>query len=194
MRAQVHTLEAIVAALLLLTSIVFGLQMTAVTPLSASTSSQHIENQQQATAEGILASAAHQGVLKKAVLYWNETQGSFRNTTGENYYTNEAPPNEFGDILQEQFGDRGIAYNVDVVYVTDGGTIAEVPMVDQGVPSDNAVSSSRIVVLMDDDRLYDDSGERSGTTLQDDSYLQNDASPDSPVYNVVRVEVTVWRI
>ena len=193
MRAQVHTLEAIVAALLLLTSVVFALQMTAVTPLSASTSSQHIENQQQASAEGVLASAVESGALRRAVLYWNETGERFHNTSSETFYTVNAPPNEFGGMLERQFGDRGIAYNVRVYYRTASGNVGEQLMVNQGEPSDNAVMSARTVVLTDDARLYNETGVRPGTTVRD-SYMSNDAAENSPVYTVARVEVIVWRI
>jgi hypothetical protein len=190
MRGQVHTLEAIVAALLLLTSVVFALQMTAVTPLSASTSSQHIENQQQASVEGVLASAAENGSLERSILYWNES--GFLNTTTERYYTRNAPPNEFGNSLERQFGSRGIAYNVEVHYKTELGNIKSQQMVYRGAPSDNAVTSSRTVVLTDDTRLYNHTGARPDTNLTE-SYM-DDIAPDGPVYNVVRVEVTVWRI
>ncbi|MFD1587295.1 hypothetical protein ACFR9U_09885 [Halorientalis brevis] len=193
MRAQVHTLEAIVGALLLLTSVVFALQMTAVTPLSASTSSQHIENQQQASVEGVLASAAESGALRRAVLYWNETGERFQNTSSETFYTIKAPPNEFGRTLERQFGDRGVAYNVRVYYRTASGNVGEQLMVNQGEPSDNAVMSARTVVLTDDARLYNESGERPGTSVED-SYMSNDVAKNSPVHTVVRVEVIVWRI
>ncbi len=85
MRAQAHTLEAIVSGMLLLASLVFALQMTAVTPLSASTSSQHIENQQQAIGHGVLASAVAEGALKPAVSTGTtarrSSQHPFENTT-----------------------------------------------------------------------------------------------------------------
>nr|WP_267163201.1 hypothetical protein [Halovenus salina] len=76
-RGQALTLEAVVGAILMLAAIGFALQMTAVTPLSASTSSQHIENQLQSTSEGVLDTAADTGALREAVLYWNETTGEF---------------------------------------------------------------------------------------------------------------------
>jgi len=57
-RAQAHTLEAFAAAILLVAALTFALQATAVTPLSASTSNQHIENQQRAVATDLLATSA----------------------------------------------------------------------------------------------------------------------------------------
>jgi F0F1-type ATP synthase membrane subunit b/b' len=78
-RGQAFTLEAVVSAVLLLTAIAFALQVTIVTPLSASTSSQHIENQQAAVSDGLLAAEAENGTIKETLLYWNS--GSNSNTT-----------------------------------------------------------------------------------------------------------------
>ncbi|PSP84634.1 hypothetical protein BRC83_05245 [Halobacteriales archaeon QS_1_68_17] len=193
-RAQAHALEAIAAALLLLTSVLFALEMTAVTPLSASTSSQHIENQQQASAEGILATAADSGALETAVLFWNRTAGKFHEANETAYYTSKAPPNEFGGMLERAFGEEGLAYNVEVIYVVGDQRIVQ-QMVNQGVPSDHAVRASRSVTLTDKTEIRDANGEPNGTAINDTSnFYVVDASPDSGVYNVVRVEVVVWRI
>ncbi|MFB6163616.1 MAG: hypothetical protein ABEJ31_00485 [Haloarculaceae archaeon] len=192
MRGQVHTLEAIVAGLLLLTSVVFALQMTAVTPLSASTSSQHIENQQQASAEGVLASAVESGALRGAILTWNASGNRFYDTTNERYYTSDVPPTEFGRLLGEHFGSRGIAFNVYLVYSTHAGKTRRARMIYRGAPSDNAVATSRTVVLTDDAQLSDPSGKRVGQ-ISDGAYLMPDAS-NTTLYNVVRVEVVAWRI
>jgi hypothetical protein len=193
-RGQVHTLEAIVAALLLLTSVVFALQMTAVTPLSASTSSQHIENQLQASAEGILSSAAAHGELKPAILNWNKTRGAFHNTTSKRYFTRHAPPNAFGDRLERAFDDRGIAYNVYVTYYAGGNSRRIDRFVYRGAPSDNSVRTAKSVVLTDDDTLYDETMTKTSTRLDDSLFYAPDVGEDSPTYNVVRVEVVAWRI
>jgi hypothetical protein len=211
MRGQAHTLEGIVAALLLLTSLVFALQVTAVTPLSASTSSQQLENQQQSVAEGTLAAADEANALKPAILYGNDSADGrvdgrfgFHQTSGEAYYVNEPPRNRFGEILQGTLGDRGLAYNVYVRYQTSDGGTARQRMVYQGNPSDNAVATQRTVTLYDDDLLYKpesdgdtgdfDTAVPTGTTVKsagDDFYVNYDA--DGPLFNVVEVEVVVWR-
>lgn len=195
-RGQALTLEAITSAILLLAAISFALQMTAVTPLSASTSSQHLENQLQKTGEGVLASADESGALEEAVLYWNRTGQKFHETDRRSYYTSGGPPNEFGKILDETYSDRGIAFNVVVHHHTiEGGYIREW-MVRQGEPSDHAVSSSRTVTLVDDDRLLDSDGERKDVTLQDvdeeEFYAQD--TGDGSFYNHIRVEVIAWRL
>jgi len=192
-RGQVHTLEAVIASLLLVSSIVFALQMTAVTPLSASTSSQQIETQQDANARGVLASAVENGSLRKTVLFWNASGEAFHNASDVGYYR-QAPPTAFGDALEEAFGSRGVAYNVRAVYITSSDERRTRRIVFQGEPSDNAARATRTIVLNDDARLYDETGARTATEVSDADYFATDARPDGNVYNVIRVEVVVWRI
>lgn len=195
-RGQAHTLEAVVAALLLVTSIGFALQMTVVTPLSASTSSQHIENQQRATASGVMASAAETGALTDTVLYWNDTAGSFHNTSALGYYTNDPPDSAFGHMLERAFDDESIAYNVNVHFVTPGGNHRQEELIYRGVPTENAVSTTRTVGIRADDRLIDEDGSPTATTVEtaDKHFLGQASGHDTHFYNTVRVEVVVWRI
>lgn len=200
MRGQAHTLEALVAAFLLLAGVTFALQVTTVTPLSASTSSQHIENQQGATADGVLATAAETGALKRAVLFTDET-GDFHNSTEDGYYTSRVPPNQFGQMLERAFESRGIVFNVYVRYQTSDGLIKQKRMVYRGVPSDNAATAVRKVTLVDDDVLYADSdndsiAEPTTTTVKDSSLYRDAVNGESGdgLYNVVEVEVVVWRM
>ena len=192
MRGQAYTLEAVIASVLLVSSLVFALQVTAVTPLSASTSNQHIENQQRASASGVLTAAQEAGALKDAVLYWNTSgDGKYYEAEQLTYYTNNYPPNEFGNITARAFDGRGLAVNVLIYY-----NESEDPnrMVYRGEPSDNAVSASRIVTIYDDDKL---TAPPNNQTTVADAEFEEVVPPDSggnSVYNVVRVEVTVWRM
>jgi len=193
-RGQAHTLEGVVAALIMLSAVIFALEMTAVTPLSASTSSQHLENQQEATARGILGAAAETGALERAVLAWNDSAPRFWHASSLGYFASGSPPNDFGAMLDRSFDSQGIAYNVDVVYETAAGERAVEQLVYQGRPSDNAVSAARSLVVFDDDPIYDRNGDPTATAVSDeDTYFAPDASAGS-VYNVLRVEVVVWRI
>jgi hypothetical protein len=193
-RGQVHTLEAVVAAMLLLTSVIFALQMTSVTPLSASTSSQHVENQEHASAEGVLSGTAESGALRRAVLFWNASGNQFYNTTNDRYYTQEPPDNDFGDALDRAFGTRGIAFNVYVTFQAGSGSATQTQrMVYVGRPSDNAVRATRTVVLSDDARLVDHEGAKTGDRVGDTAFYAPDV-PAGSVYNALRVEVVVWRI
>ena len=194
-RGQAHTLEALAGSLLLVGALVFALQVTAVTPLSASTSSQHIENQQQATAAGVLSAAIDDGSLRTAVLYWNDAPPSdperFHGASDQRYYIDRAPPNGFGSLLDRAFASRAIVYNVDVYYEEDGRRKRQ-RMVYRGEPSDNAVTSSVTLTLHDDEVLHDPDGDPTGPRLSSSNFYAPDAHADG-VYNVLEVEVVAWR-
>ncbi|MGQ4554659.1 DUF7288 family protein [Halobellus sp. GM3] len=192
-RAQAHTLEAIAAAMILVSSLVFALQVTAVTPLTGSTSSQHIENQQAAVAEGVLASAAENGTLTPTLLYWNESAENWHGAT-RNGYVRAGPPTAFGSALNETFLERGIAFDLTLYYVADDGDRTKREVVDLGEPSDHASAARRLVTLSDDDRLRYSNESASETTLSEASYVVEDADPRQRLYSVVEVELVVWRM
>jgi hypothetical protein len=190
-RGQALTLEAVSGGILLLLAIGFALQMTAVTPLSASTSSQHLENQLESSGEGVLASTAESGALKTAVLNWDNSSAEFNDSSGVGYYRGEPPDNAFGDALDRAFGDRNIAYNVIVHHQLADGSRFTQRMIYQGQPSDHAVSASRTVALADADNLT----AGGGPALEDaTTFYAEDAAPGDSLYNLVRVEVIAWRI
>ncbi|MFP4530473.1 MAG: hypothetical protein ACLFNC_04195 [Halodesulfurarchaeum sp.] len=192
-RGQAHVLEGIAAALLVLTSVIFALQVTAVTPLTASTANQHLQTQGAGTASGLLAAADERGTLRETVLYWNETGTQFHDS-GEAATYADTVPTAFGSTLEAAFRDRGIVYNVNLLYLTADRTQRERQLVHQGDPSDHAVSVTRTVVLYDDDRLrYANETASNRTVSEAPSYFAGDIS-EGPLYNVVRVEVIVWRV
>jgi len=192
-RGQAHTLEALAGSLLLVGALVFALQVTAVTPLSASTSSQHIENQQQATAAGLLSTGLEDGSLRTAVLFWDDGSSPqrFHGAAGQRYYVDRSPPNEFGGLLDRAFASRAIVYNV-VVYFEEDGRRKSQRMVYRGEPSDNAVSASVTLTLTDEDVLVDSDGDPTGTPLASGNFYAPDAHSDG-IYNVLEVEVVAWR-
>jgi hypothetical protein len=195
-RGQAHTLEGVVAALILLSAVVFALELTAVTPLSASTSSQHIENQQEATARGVLGAAAESGALKRTLLFWDESNGRFWDSTDQtedDYFETKSPPTAFGEMLNRSFDSRGIAYNVYLRFNASGDAGVK-RLVYQGRPSDNAVSASRPVTLYRTDKLHDDNEQPTGTNVSDSTTFYAEDRTGSSVYKVVHVEVVVWRI
>ena len=198
-RGQAHTVEAFIAALLLLTGLLFAMQATAVTPLSASTSNQHIENQQRAVASDLLATAAEDGSLAEAVLYWNTTRGGFEDSPPPGYYTDFSSQNEFLSTLNGTFADRRIAYNVEIRYHNTTGTPAfntdtTQQMVEMGRASDNAVTASRTITLYDTSNLTA-TDDRSLAAVEDGSgsFYAPDAD-SSPVYNRLEVRITTWRM
>jgi hypothetical protein len=188
-RGQAHTLEAFVAALLLVGSVVFVLQVAATTTLTASTSSQHVENQQVQVARGLLDGAVENGSLREALLRWNDSTGTFVDAGDRGYYVRAGQSNDtFGAMLDRTASDRGIAANVDVLYLSAGGDLRSRRMVHVGTPSDHATSVGRLITLYDDDELDD-----GPTTLNDSSSYFVPDTAEGSVHGVVRVEVTVWR-
>lgn len=195
-RAQAFTLEGFIAALLLLATVAFVLSATAVTPLSASTSSQHAETQAAGLVGGTLDAAAANGTLRETVLYWNDSGGTFHGATDAGTYTNCELPTEFGTLLTRSVYDQGWACDVNVRYLDPANATTPVTqrVVDSGTPSDTAVRVVRTVTLYDDDVLYDAAGNRTNTTLANaTTFYAPDADSDGPVYNVVQVEVIAWR-
>jgi hypothetical protein len=101
-------------------------------------------------------------------------------------------------LLDAFLGGRGIAYNVYVSHQNEGGTWVNERMLYRGRPSDNAISASRKVTLYDGDCLVDGNNETNTTRCLSDSgvadaFYADDVS-STGLYNVVRVEVVVWRM
>lgn len=191
-RAQAHTLEGFMAALLIVSGVLFALDATAVTPLSASTSNQHIQNQQRHVADDLLATASANGTLRTALVDWNRSNDGFRGEPDDGYFTSGGPPNAFGAAINETFRDRRVAVNVEITY-WDGSSMTQRPIVYMGSPSDNAVTASRSVTLYDDTNLADGSTNVSAAGATDAFYAP-DASPGSELYTVVEVRLTAWRM
>jgi hypothetical protein len=193
-RGQVHTLEAFTAALLVVSGVLFALQSTAVTPLTASTSNQHIENQHRTAAADLLATAAENDTLRPAVTFWDSGKSKFVGAGGRGFYANGGPPNSFGAALNDTFGSlstpgRRIAYNVVVRYRLPGGSTRSQTMVYMGSPSDNAASATRTVTLADDAPVANATGNVSSA-----NFYAPDAAPNSGLYNVMEVRIVVWQM
>lgn len=192
-RGQAYTLEALVSALLLLGAVIFALQATAVTPQSATTADEHSQEQLEQVGNGVLDAAAEDGAIRRTVLYWDNSTGTFHGLKSyEAAYTNAALPTAFGDLLAETFASQAIAYNVNVRYSDSSGSTATQRILDSGTPSDDAVVVTELVTLYDDDLLYTESENPGSTTVSEAAFYAPDSDPDSGVYNVVAVEVVLW--
>lgn len=184
------------AALIVVSGVLFALGATAVTPLSASTSNQNIQNQQLAIANDLLATAAANGTLRESVVYWNTSGAGFEDAGDGGYYTAGGPPTPFGDALNETFRDERVAFNVYVVH-WNGTTRAEQRMVYMGSPSDNAVTASRTVTLYNDTELSapdETSNVSEAWAANDPHFYAPDVAPGSELFNVVEVRIVAWRM
>ena len=194
-RGQIHTLEAFLAALLIVGALLFATQATAVTPLSASTANQHIENQHESVAEDLLRLTANDGSLQEAMLYWNVSDGQFDGAP-ENMsaYTGTPPDgNPLNDSLRAAFGTGELAYNIELRHHTADGDDAVQPMFEMGSPSDHAVTATRTVNLYETDTLTSTEYEGEQLTEVEDFWAEN-VDEDAALYNSVEVRITVWRM
>ncbi len=191
------------AAVLLLGSLLFALQVTAVTPLSASTSSQHIENEEESTAAGVLAAGIEDGSLSRGLRYCTRASGvpKYYGTASRKYYVSapigsSGSTTGFGEKLEHAFSDRSIAFNIYLTYNDDGDRVRE-EFIYQGNPSDNAVVEKRTITLMEGEAITDDPGDGSLVELPSDTVdvveCYGEDSTTDGIYRVIDVEVVVWR-
>lgn len=195
-RGQIHTLEAFLGALLVVGALLFATQATAVTPLSASTSNQHVENQHAEIAADLLRLTADSGSLSEALRYWNATTDEFQDTARNRTVYTEIPPT--GHPLREElstaFGTGERAYNIDARFQTaDNRTIAK-EIVSMGTPSDHAVSAVRTVTLYEGDTLSAGGFEDQELRNVSDEFWAPNINSSSSLYNIVEVRITVWRM
>lgn len=194
-RGQAFTLEALLAALVLLGTVLFVVEAGGVTALSGGTASSEVTDQHGAVAEGTLDAAIRDGEVRPTLLYWNESNGTFHGVGEPGAYVAGGPPTVFGDRLNRTFDDRRAVFNVDLVYLDESDQPRRYELVDQGTPSDDAVTVSRVVTLSDDDVVRDANGTATNVTLAESTtYFAPDSAPDTPLYNVIRVEVVVWTV
>lgn len=199
-KGQVHTVEAVAAAILILSGVVFAQSVTSITPMTASTASQHAENQQGELAKGFISITSDDGSLKKTLLYWDESNERFHNSSGPTpYYTMVTPESEFGNAVETHFIERGLGIRVDLLYYRENssGELEKVgiPYIDFGTPSDHAYTTSTNITLYDSDKLINEDGSENAMALEDSStYIMDDIDPDSEVYNIIEVRVNIWRI
>jgi hypothetical protein len=192
-RGQAHTLEAFAAGLLLVAGLIFATQATAVTPLSASTSNQHVENQAEIAAQDMLTTTEARGDLKRALLYYDD---GFIGADNGDYYAglmNETHP--LHDSLEEAFDRRQIAFDIDVYHPdpTAAGATDRTRMVDMGTPTDNAAVASIRVALYGDDRF----GTDDQYVLSENGSAEYFADPlggRDTLYTVVEVRITAWQM
>lgn len=206
-RGQTFTLEAFVAAILLLATVAFALQVVSISANTASPGDSELRNQQAGVARGILDEAVSSDNLSRTLRYWDQNASAFHGAdvdpTDGGYYISRLPQHDaapgFGRALGEPFDDRQVRYNVDLYYATPDGGRGHQRLVNSGTPSDGAIRVVETVTLYDDTRLLDANNSAENATVQEVAVDSNrtfyapDAQPDDPLYNVIRVEVVLWK-
>ncbi len=200
-RGQAFTLEAVLAAVVLLATVAFVLHVAGVTGNTPSTADAGIEDQNRGLADGALDSAVSNESLRPTLLFWNESEEAFHETDEEaEYYVSRSPPTEFGEVLDRTFDGFSVKYNVDVYYAGNESEVERQRLIHHGTPTDDAVRATTTVTLHDDDPLYDANETARNVTVSDlstDNETEGEfyasKAGDGSVYNVLRVEVVVWR-
>lgn len=201
---QIQTVEAITAAIILLSVIALVVEATSVTPLTSSFTNQHIKLELQNIGTDLLAAQDETpysvlpmddpnvpSQLKQSITYWiNNTNGGYDWYAWSNDSTkyislvhlNSSAPSintSLTDVLSVLLRKYGIAYNVELRYSDPAGKIWNSKMIWNGDPSDNSVTVSRIVVLHDGD-------------IGVPTCIISDISPTTQLYNTVEVRLTMW--
>jgi hypothetical protein len=198
-RGQAYTLEGVIAAILLLSSVLLALQAVSITPTTPGTIDRDARAQLRTQAQDVLAASHDSGALEEAVLQWNTSTGSFYdpypnyNVSRQFGYGPKRPPNEFGAMLNQTFAQRGFNVNVYIEHRSgsDWTDTERQVLIRRGIPTDNAVSATYVVTLYDDMQLTAANNERLADLDPADFYAK-DIYPGSPIYNVVRVRVVIW--
>ena len=221
-RGQAYTLEGFVSAMIVLMAVLFALQSVVITPTTGgladrTTQAQLGQEAQDALVVGATANESEgHGDLTTLVRYWNDSSGQFYNTSDpevDEFYYDASNETEFydefalGKILTERFTERGLSYNVELVYQDENGEFDDensTYLVYQG--ESEAVTASYTVTLYESDNLTAPDNESQNTSLREAYYCagENEHTEDcypippatgengSEIYNVVEVRVAVW--
>lgn len=189
---QMHTLEAVMAAIIMVTVVVFAVQATSLTPLTSSTANTHIETQLKTQGYDIINSLDHSEYeqdsrLKKDLLNWD---GDVYIWNGSSYISKSNQSKELNSSTAKTLEiiavKRGIAHNVHFTYIKENGERYSSPYIYNGEPSDNAVIISRKIVLSNPD-ISNTSTFSSATGI-------NNLNNSTDLYNIVDIQLTLWRI
>lgn len=179
--AQIHTLEAFSAFLIVILAATISVQTISV---GHGTEGGETILQNEKLAQDILAQSTASGELKTAILNWSGEDVGFNGSVDGNiYYTSEGNdvPGEFGNSLSV-LDSIGVSY--DIYLVCDGDRH---PFVKNGGAGPESATESVFVTLTDGDRTG------GGTHLENTpSYPCRDSGEDSHFYNTVEVRATVW--
>jgi hypothetical protein len=192
-KAQMHTLEGVAAATIMLLVIVYAIDATSMTPLTSSTANVHVETELQALGQDILGTLdysepGYNSDLKNDVLNWSGKAFIWNGTQYlEKGNTSNSLSNNLTDILKATLVTQGIAYDVEITPL-DNSTLLPFTglyMIYNGDPSANAVIVSRKIVLHNSD---------NPNPSNSSNYPINDIDPSTNLYNILDVKLILWRM
>lgn len=194
-KAQLHTLEGVAAATLILLVVIYAIDATSMTPLTSSTASVHMESELRSLGTGILntldySEPGYDSKLKNDISGWN---GSTYIWNGNKYVESteslDILTNDMTDVLRDVLVNKSIAHNVELTYLIIADNViipAELKIIYNGEPSDNAVIVSRKLVLHD--------GDTDWTVTPDNPISRIDIDTSTNLWNIVDVKIILWRL
>ncbi len=187
-KAQLHTLEGVAAATIMLLVIVYAIDSTSMAPVTSSTADMRVETELQTLGQDILsaldyAEPGYDSKLKNDIKVWNGTEYFWNGTNYIEKYGTNSLSNNLTVLLNATFAVHGIAHNVEMTFLTDDGNFSSRRMIYNGEPSNNAVIVSRKIALHD--------GDINKTKYPDNPIKAIDAST---LYNIVDVKLVLWRM
>ncbi|MCQ6961720.1 DUF7288 family protein [Methanolobus chelungpuianus] len=197
--AQIYTLEALMALLLIIGVIIFTVQATSLTPLTSSTANAHIEAQLQILGQDMLnsldyAEYGQDSPLKRDILNWDGAYYTWDSCEYSSVNGDVLTNSSTAEILKTVAAGKGIAHNVEVAWLREDlkdshkYTYRWEKYIYNGEPSDNAVIITKRILLSDTDfPNMDPSSFRQNTGIRD-------ADTGTDFYNVVDVKLTLWRM
>jgi len=190
--AQMQTIEAVISAAMMMLIIVFSIGATSITPLTSSTANAHVEAELQTLGEDMLnildytQDIESPSSLRRDILNWTGSRYVWNGSCYADQANKTGIPleNNLTNLLSFSLKRRGIAHNVEIIYFSsDGSTLNSLPFIWDGDPSNNAVSVSRKLVLHD---------REVGSTFNATGI--RDMDPQTDIYNIIVVKLTLWRM
>lgn len=196
-RGQMQTIEGIMAAFIVISTLAVIVQTTSVTPLSSSFTNQHIKLELQNMGNDILSTLDQKprissdpmstSELKYGVVAWvlfdNYTMFTWNRTA---FVSNNDPNVTMTDTyliraLEFALIKNGTAFNLELRYPDKSGLVRTIKMIWNGDPSENSVTVSRHIVLSDNDTAGIDRIIPKMSTLSDSNF-----------HSTVEVRLTLW--
>lgn len=203
-RGQAYTLEGVVSAVIVLSALLYGLQVVDVGPWTSETTDQTSTLETQA--QDVLDLAASNGTLNEVVRCYGVSGTTL--FSGGNVTSSSTT---FERILNQTFDEQNRDYNVYFYYWNATGgkerVLASVNRTesDSGVvaPTSSAAVATRTIALYDDMPTRQQGSStrdcaEKGTSLKefndliDGRFYLDDIAPNSPLFNIVEVRLVVW--
>jgi hypothetical protein len=185
-RGIAFTVDAILTALLLFSAVAYAAAQMPANP-DQEVQDATAKSQLQQDVTDTLSVAHDRGDLNASTLYWDDDEANWQNVGGDSTYVQPPPGHPLEIPLNSFYTERGVGFNINVIYQRADGTSGTERMFYQGTPGPNAVVASQTVIIEDDDKLPD------GTEVQNaSSYFAPDALPTNDRYNVFRIQIVMW--